>query len=341
MDMRKPTGVVVAAVLLVLLALYGTATLLLVPVVLAIMPSPAPNAHAATVIAGAVSVALIGLPTVLVWCVAIGLFRGRNWARIGGVVLGALIALGGLFLALCMTFAMQSPRLREQGTSPHQVFIFSIVFALGMTAFGLWLAVYLNTAPVKRAFRPVAPQAALGDIPTAAAFDPPPYLSAVPPDHPADRGSSVARVVVLLFAAFSLLGALSMSFMAALRLPLIFPGVTLSGHAAALAMVVIAAINTVIAIGLYRRFQPAYYCAIATQGLAIVSALALLIPSYRNHALAALSGRFAPPASPQMAAMQHTLQSVMLLAEGVLIPCLGVFFIWALLRDLTARARRP
>ena len=97
--MKKPTGVIIAAVLLVLLAIVGTLSTIAVAWVGVIMPHPATNGPQPQIVA-VILFAFFALPTIFTWCVGLGLFRGKNWARIGGVVLGCLIALSSAFFAL-------------------------------------------------------------------------------------------------------------------------------------------------------------------------------------------------------------------------------------------------
>jgi hypothetical protein len=111
----------------------------------------------------------------------------------------------------------------------------------------------------------------------------------------------------------------------------------LQGHAAALALIVLAAINIVIAIGLFRRFPPAYYAALALQLLGMVSSLALLSPSFRARTIQASTAfamRMTPAQPSQMQPMIHSIQNRALLVNAILLPFVLAFFTWAILRDL-------
>jgi hypothetical protein len=345
--MKKPPGIIIAAVLLILLAVIGSIGTVGLVVVIAITPHPAINGRQMQVIEGVLA-AFFALSAILKWCVGVGLFRGKNWARIGGVVLGGLMALSYACFALGILAMMTMPQLRSQLVNTHFALILCVLFYLLMTAFGLWLAIYLSLKSIRQAFRSDAayvptsvayPSNAALDAATAPAFPASvAYSGTSPTSAQFNPGLKLPRIVVLVLAALNLVGSLSLLTMAAAGFPLVFPGISLQGHAAALAMVVLAAINMTIAIALYRRFPSAYYAAIALQLIGIVSSLAMLTPSFRNRAMAsyaAISARIAPP-PPQMAAMMHTMQNGVLIFNAILAPIICAFFIWALLRDLAS-----
>ncbi len=330
--MKKPAGVIVSAVLLTFLAFTGTISTLTMVALAVMLPHPAASVRQATVIEG-ILIALMAIPTVIAWCVAIGLFRGKNWARIGAVVLGVLIALSGVFFGALIQLAMQSPLMRAQFAPNHASFVIAEFFWLLLAVFGIWLIVYLNLEPVRQFFRLSAGGA---QLPMTAPNAWPAQAPCSVPSQ-ARGGLKAARVVVLVFAGLNLFGSVTLLLMAVMGLPLVYPGLNLQGSAASLAMVVLAAINTAIAIGLWRRFPPAYYTALVLQLLGIVSSLAMLTPSFRARALAssvAITSRLSAPPTPQVANMVHGLQNVILIFNAVLMPVVFVLIIWALLRDL-------
>lgn len=353
--MKKPTGVIIAAVLLVLLAIIGTLSTIAVAVVVAIMPHPAVTGRQSQIVEG-ILVAFLALPTIFTWCVGVGLFRGKNWARISGVVLGCLIALSSAFFALTTVAMMIVPQFRSQFANSRFSLIIGVAFYLLLAAFGVWLVVYLSLRSIRQFFRPniiYVPDTVA--YPSPAAFDPaaatslpttppaPAYVAVLSSATPeTGKGIALPRIVVLVFAILSLFGSLSLLGMAAAGMPLFFLGVSLQGHAAALAMGALAAINIVIAAGLFRRFPPAYYAALAMQLLGIVSSLALLSPSFRARTIQAsmvFAARMTPVQSPQMQpaqmqSMMHTIQNGALLLNAILLPFVIAFFIWAILRDL-------
>jgi len=352
--MKKPTGVIVAAVFLILLAIIGTLFAVIFAVVGAITPHLAVTAHQSLIISIFLT-AFFALPAFFTWCVAVGLIRGKNWARIGGVVLGLLIALCSALFGLGTAAAMMAPQFQSQFGNARFALIIGVVFYLLLAAFGAWLAIYLNLRSVRQSFRP-----SIVYVPDAVAYSSPsaldPSATSRPPASPAyiavpspatpetSKGIALPRIVVVVLAVLSLFGSLSLLGMAAAGMPLFYLGVSLQGHAAALAMVVVAAINIVIAIGLFRRFPPAYYAALAMQLLGIVSSLALLSPSFRARAMQAgmaFAARMIPVQPVQMQpvqmqSMMHSIQNGVLLLNAILMPLVLAFFIWALLRDLAS-----
>jgi hypothetical protein len=354
--MKKPTGVIIAAVLLVLLAIVGTLSTIAVAWVGVIMPHPATNGPQPQIVA-VILFAFFALPTIFTWCVGLGLFRGKNWARIGGVVLGCLIALSSAFFALTTVAMMMVPQFRSQFGNARFGLIIGVLFYLLLAAFGVWLAIYLSLRSVRQTFR-----SNLVYVPNTAAYSSPASFDSAatslptPPPAPAyiavpslampetGKGIALPRIVVLVFVMLSLLGSLSLLGMAVAGMPLFYLGVNLQGHAAALALVILAAINIVIAIGLFRRFPPAYYAALAMQLLGIVSSLALLSPSFRARTIQAgmgLATRITPVQPPQMQpaqmqSMMHSIQNGVLILNAILMPLVLAFFIWAILRDLAS-----
>ena len=356
--MQKSGGITVAAVLLTILAVIGTLSTIGFSVVVATMPRSGATAQQAGQIIQGVLIAFFAVPAICTWFIAVGLFRGRNWARIGGVVLGCLIAVASLFFLLSTMAMMLLPQTRMQLGSVRFGLVLAGGFYLGLAAFGVWLAIYLNLQRVRQAFRPntlyvpasVAYPPSSAYDPTASSVAPPAAATYVAVPSPAtlqvSRGSSVPRIGVLTMAALSLVGSLSLLGMAMAGMPLFYLGATLHGNAARLALVVLAVLNIGIAIGLLRRFAAAYYASLALQVLGIASSLALLSPSIRARAVgssmafAAHMGPQLPQQQAQMQPMMHAIQNGALLLNAVLLPFVFCFFIWALWRDLTS-IRRP
>ena len=151
--MRRPAGVVLAAVLLGIVAIFGI--LCTAPgVVFAIFThNPVlPNAFRPYV----VFTSAIGLCFFL-WCAwtVIDLFRMRGWARISAAVIGVLIAIfsavagGGLLAA--RRFAPVLPAgATTMNVSSLIVGMATCYFVLA--AIGLWWAVYFNLSHVRAAF---------------------------------------------------------------------------------------------------------------------------------------------------------------------------------------------
>jgi hypothetical protein len=151
--MSRPAGVLIAAVLLGIIALFGilcTATGL----VLAIFThNPIlPNAFRPY----AVFSNAIGLGFFL-WCAwtVIDLFRMRVWARISAAVIGVLVAVfaalagGGLLAA--RRYASSLPA-GPSNVHLSSLLVYVAVFYLVVAALGLWWAIYFNLSHVRAAF---------------------------------------------------------------------------------------------------------------------------------------------------------------------------------------------
>jgi hypothetical protein len=342
--MQKPGGVTVAAILLTFLTLVGALSTVGAAVAIAVMPHAGAASQPSTLIVETVLAALFGIPTIFAACVAVGLFRGRNWARIGGVVLGCLIALSAVFFLFCMMAMMLIPQTRMQFANARIGLILADMFYLALAAFGVWLAIYLNLQRVKQAFRPNIVYVPATEAYTSSAAHNSAAAHIAVPSHSmsqASRGAGVPRIVVLTMAILILVGSLSLFGMAAAGMPVFYLGIKLQGHAAALTYIVFAVLNIGIAIGLLRRFVPAYYAALAMQVLGIASSLALLSPSIRARTIeagTAMADRITPQQPPQIQAqmqgMMHSVQNGAVLLNAILLPLVLAFFIWALWRDL-------
>ena len=94
-------------------------------------------------------------PTLYAWFVVVGLFRGRNWARIGAIVLGSLMTvMGGLF-TVGMTAMLVLPQSRMQlATARPTLVIGALVYAILAAVGTLAGRPTSNTQSVKQAFRP-------------------------------------------------------------------------------------------------------------------------------------------------------------------------------------------
>jgi hypothetical protein len=342
--MNKPVGVIVTGVLLIFLAFLGTTSTIIMFIGFALFRQVSAPARA-IVIAETVLFVLMAIPTAFTWLVAIGLFRNKNWARIGAIVLGAFSALAGVFSGVSILLALQSRLFRAQFAHQHFALFVGEIFWLLIAIFGVWLIIYFNLESVRKSFRPVGgpayPSVPALDAQIAQATYP---QGSVPSLSPAGSGLRVSRIVVLVFAGLNLVGSLFMLVMACLGMPLVFPGLILEGHKASLALVIFAAINLVIAIGLWRRFQPAYYFALAMQLLGIVYSLSLLNPSFRARAIASsveITARLSPQQPAQISAMMLSFQGGFIIVNGIVMSLLMAFIVWALLRDLADVRNAP
>lgn len=151
--MHRPGGVVVAAVLLGIIALFGilcTGTGL----VLAIFThNPIlPNAFRPY----AVFSNAIGLGFFL-WCAwtVIDLFRMRVWARISAAVIGLLVTVFSIIAGIGLLFARRYAPMIPAGASSvpiSSMLVYAALFYFVTAAIGLWWAIYFNLSHVRGAF---------------------------------------------------------------------------------------------------------------------------------------------------------------------------------------------
>lgn len=151
--MLRPAGVVLAAVLLGIVAVFGILCTGCGVVFAIFTHNPVlPNAFRPY----AVFINAIGLCFFL-WCgwTVIDLFRMRSWARISAAVIGILVALfaaiaGGGVLA-ARRYAVPLPAgASNMNVSAVMTWVAVVWFVLA--AIGVWWAVYFNLAPVRAAF---------------------------------------------------------------------------------------------------------------------------------------------------------------------------------------------
>ncbi len=153
--MRKPAGVIVAAVILAIIALLGLFGSIVAIAATMLVHNPivrnAPEVRAA----GAAAMALLLI--FFAWCAwtTIGLLRMRPWARISTVIVGGIIfvfcAIGGVGLLLARGFAPAIP-LGATGIQAQTLILEVAGFYFLASLIGLWWLVYFNLASVRAAF---------------------------------------------------------------------------------------------------------------------------------------------------------------------------------------------
>lgn len=167
--MRRPAGVIVAAVVLGIVALFGIlgAALVMGATVLAHNPiiQNAPMVRTSVGLFGALVIVFF------IWCgwTVTGLLRMRSWARVSMVVIGGIIflvcaTLGGALL-LARGLAPAIP-LGSSGLQVQTVIVATSVFYFLCSLIGVWWLVYFNLGPVRSAFalRDAAQPPAGGDV---------------------------------------------------------------------------------------------------------------------------------------------------------------------------------
>jgi hypothetical protein len=154
---RRPAGVVVAAVFLAIIALFGIfASLFILGVVLLVHTPVIPNLPGVRVALGAVGAFILLYFVFCAWTV-VGLIRLRRWARysillIGGwqFFLGALLCAGTI---LVRSFAPPLPPTANP-INLHDILIATAGLYALLSLLGAFWLVYFNLGGVRSAFRP-------------------------------------------------------------------------------------------------------------------------------------------------------------------------------------------
>jgi hypothetical protein len=285
--MCRPVGVIVAGVLLLLFGLCG---LLLIALQIATMllthtgnTAMVPHGELVLLIFDGFLFAL----SLLSGWTGIALFRMRTWARYVTIVLAALGAcFAGLTMMVCLLLrhtALPVPNL----TPGQQQQVFAIVaFVYGvMMLIAVFWVVYLNLAPVRRAFAQAAAarhgEDAYGHVLLAGQHEHAPV--------------SLSQIVVWITGVLFLLGGCSMVFLAWRELPMFLLGWLASGLGALLIELLWACLLFYAGLGLLLRWRAGWILAVCLQLYSLLSVFLLLLPGYPArmiHAMQAVSSRY-------------------------------------------------
>lgn len=321
--MRKPAGVIVAAVVLGLmtaLALLGVIGELVATLIIhnPVMPT-GPVGYHVRIILSVFDLIAICVLACCAWTV-VGLFRMRNWARYSIVVLGVLTALLFGALSVIILLAWKFVPVPQGPAGPHLGAVIAGVslFYAAIGLIGVWWVVYFNLRHVRQAFAAAHTQAANELVEGVA----PPVRSEYGP----------WRAVVIALAVLTLFGGVTLLGMGMLHLPVYLFGFAFSGPPALLVVLLMAAIQFFIGIGLLRRIQAAYWTAIGWQAFGILAMAFLLSPSARVRLLAyqtEISQRFSMGAAPMPS---FTMLGPFLVLSSILSLIVLLVFLYALLR---------
>ena len=266
--MRRPAGVVVAAVVLGLMALIGIFISVGSILVKLLMHNPAiPAVPGIKAMMVATTAVLLGFFLFCAWTV-VGLFQLRRWARY------AILAIGGVefsFSALmCGTMIlMRNMPLPVPATGPSPVSIQAVFLGMGMfygllSLIGVWWLAYFNLAAVRSAF---SHGITLG-VATESAL---PGVEGVQPHELIQpRCTPGWRIVIVVWACLMLLSILYLPFIFAMHVPLFFFGMVLRGTVANVLMLILLGIQFYMGVGLLRKWKPAWYLALAWQAYTVV-----------------------------------------------------------------------
>jgi hypothetical protein len=285
--MRRPAGVIVAGVLLLLFGLCG---LLLIGLQIATMLLTH-TANAAMVPHGELVLLIFDgflfAVSVLSGWTGIALFRMRTWARYLTLVLAALgVCFTGLTMMACLL--LRHTPLPVPNVTPaleQQVFgIAALLYGVMMLIAVFWI-VYFNLAGVRLAFAQAA----------AARHGEDAYGHVLLADHHEHAQVSVAQIVVWITGVLFLLGGFSMIFLAWREFPAFVLGWVVSGLGALLFELLWACLLFYAGLGLLLRWRAGWMLAVFLQLYSLLSVFLLLLPGYparMMHAMQLISMRY-------------------------------------------------
>jgi hypothetical protein len=268
--MRRPVGVVLAAIVLGAIALLGILFAGAGVVASIFVHSPVipklPGLRA--VMIGSTALEL----SFFVFCAwtAVALVRLRPWARIAVLIVGGLVfffsACGGFGMLLARHYAALLPA--GPGAADAQMVLMGMVaFFFLLSLVGVWWLIYFNLGSVRAAFAGPRAMAAGG-----APGDP----AAVP------ARTSGWRIVIMVWAWLMLVSVLYLPIILWMRTPLFLFGAVLRGWAETLTMLGLWAVNIYMGLGLLRKWKPAWYLALAFQIYCIAFFASLLLPKVQQ-----------------------------------------------------------
>lgn len=337
--MHRPVGVSVAAIFLGLFSIVSFFLTIIVMQVIA-RSHPSTNAIAAAVVVPSVAA------TIYMGCITIGLFRGKNWARLGGIVLGIVVSLVAVWLLLTITASFGILQLRPHTATLHPALLIAGLSCVATAIFGIWLAIYLNTTQVRAGFQPSVVFA-----PDTIAYPAPPFAmdslvgaSILPsvdaPAHgytrislpaPAGNATSLARILVLTFC---VIGTLTCVYLLAHPFsgkPSFYLGILMQGRSAnafhIFVGITLIALNT----GVFLRYIPAYYGLLITQISNIVSLSLMIFPAYRAKSVVHTTAALTHAIDTHAVALAQAIR----VAYIVFSVLFSILFVWALWRDLS------
>jgi hypothetical protein len=270
--MRRPAGVVVAAVVLGLMALMGIfGGLVSMGVSIFMQNNPAMPA-----VPGMRAVMVLVTGTTLcffLFCgwTAIDLLRMRRWARYSILVIGGLefffCALLSGFMILIRNTAPAMPQTTPSPIGMQAMFIVIGAFYGILSLMGAWWLVYFNLAPVRSAFAG-AGQQVIEAGPGASQG-----VVAQAPD-----GTPGWRIVIVAWACLMLFSVVGLPMVVVMHLPVFLFGVVVRGTAGTTLMVALYALMLYMGIGLLKKWRAAWYAALAWQVYTVAVFVSFLVP---------------------------------------------------------------
>lgn len=300
--MRRPAGVVVAAVILGLMALVATLGTLVSLVASVVMHPPVtvPGFRFIMVVFNLVALGLFGFCG---WTV-VGLFKMRRWSRVAIVVIGGLdfffcsVAGVGMLAARKLVPAIPPPPagMAQPGldlSALPMVFDAIAAFYFFLALIGVWWLVYFNLPSVRAAFSGAGLMVTNPDIlpPGGAAAFPVATSEATPG----------WRIVMIVWACLMLVSVLGLPVVLVMHTPLFLFGAIVGGSKEIAALTLMIAVQVFMGIGLLRKWRAAWYVALLWQIYTVAYTLAFLLPGNWERFIAyeeQASARFSPAGTP-------------------------------------------
>lgn len=301
--MRRPVGVILAAIILGVIALFGifgeTAALGLAFFYHSPLIPNLPFIRPLMV----VSNGLVLLFFLFCAWTVVGLFRMRGWARISIAVIGGVIAFFSLMMGAVMLWAGRFTQYLPPGQSSGMVqTVLSMMagFYFLIALVGIWWLVYFNRRRVRDAFAAFRPLSA-----DSVAVLPPGAWGSVP-----EPGIPGWRILIMVWASLMLVSAVFLPVLLWLRPPMFVFGIVLHGGAGMAAFVVLWLVEIYLGVGLLRKWKPAWYLGLLFQVYCVLYFLSFLIPGvwprYMAYQQALISQWGLPTAGPGNPALVET-----------------------------------
>ncbi len=281
---RKPVGVMLAAVVLGLMALIGIVISAGSILVTLVMHNPAiPAVPGIKAIMAGTTAVMLGFFLFCAWTV-VGLFRMRPWARY------AILAIGGVeffFTALMcgVMILMRNMPLPVPPTGPSPVSVQGVFLGMGvfyglLSLIGVWWLVYFNVPAVRPAFSQ-SPA-----LPVETGWAAPGVMAGQPQAFAQTEGTPGWRIVIIVWACLMLLSILYVPMLFLMHVPLFMFGMVMRGSGATALMLVLFGAQFVLGAGLLRKWKPAWYLGMAWQAYTVAVFLSFLVPAVRMRFMA-------------------------------------------------------
>jgi hypothetical protein len=275
--MRRPAGVILAAIVLGLMALIGIFGSLISAATTIFMHNPAiPPIPGVRTIMVVMAGGMLCFFLFCAWTV-VGLFRMRSWARYSILAIGGLEFCFSLLMCGVMVLLRSMPPPQMPGGTTPSMSVQAVFLAMGafygfLSLIGAWWLVYFNLKPVRAAFSGTS-QAVVESGPGAAQV-----MVVQPP-----AGMPGWRIVIIVWACLMLMSALYVPLVFLMHIPLFIFGVVLRGTAATATLLAMLAVQLYLGLGLLKKWTVAWYLAMAWQVYTVVCFASFLSPKVFAH----------------------------------------------------------